>query len=128
LMMGGYTAAEAYAAVAAYGDAGRELYMWVELTADVIYPLVYSLFFGLTIAYSFQRLLPAHHPFQHLAVVPIAAALLDFAENACIVTMLLNYPQQFMWVGTLAGVLTVIKWIVAILALAAMVIGLIGLV
>lgn len=120
----GYSAAGAQAALAAYGPAGRELYLWIELTADVIYPIVYSLFFSLTISYCLQRVLSPRHPALRLAWLGIITALADLAENAAIVILLLLYPQPLPAVAALAGLLTSTKWLLAGLTIAVLLISL----
>ena len=47
----GYSPATAYAALSAYGAAGREAYLRIELTVDVVYPVVYALLLNLSALY-----------------------------------------------------------------------------
>ncbi len=112
-----YTPAQAYARLAALGAPGRQLYAEIALTLDVIYPLVYGLFFALTISYCFQRVLPAGHAAYRLALLPLAAAVADLFENAAIVGLLASYPTQLTWLALIAGVVTAIKWLLAGLSL-----------
>src|SRR4051794_37001343 len=46
-----YTPAQAYVALAAYAPAGRAFALTTELTLNLVYPLIYSLFFCLTSLY-----------------------------------------------------------------------------
>jgi hypothetical protein len=46
---------------AAYGEAGRASYRTFELTGDIIYPIVYTLFFALLVTWLFQRQPDAKH-------------------------------------------------------------------
>src|SRR5688500_4743139 len=89
-----YTPAEAYAALAAYGDEGRQLYLLIELTVDLIYPLAYAVVFSLTIVFCLRQVLPANHTLQRAALLPWVAMLADYVENAGISWMLLNYPNR----------------------------------
>jgi hypothetical protein len=117
----GYSAAQAYAALTAYQDDGRTFYLLIELTVDLIYPVIYSLFFSLTILY-FLRRTPGQRPgLAALGLLPFGALLCDWAENAGIVTMLLTYPAQQPVVGLLTGLLTTCKWIFAGLSLLAVI-------
>ena len=127
-LMLGYTPADAYAALAAYGDEGRPFYLLIELTVDLLYALVYALFFALTIIYCLTQVLPPGHVLQRAALVPLLAMLADFAENAGIAWLLLNYPNRLDGVASLAGTITAIKWIFAVAAMIATAAALIALV
>ena len=68
-----YTPAEAFAMLEKYGPTGRALYMKIELTADLLYPIIYTLFFGLLISWLFQRAFPADSTMQKWNVAPVGA-------------------------------------------------------
>jgi hypothetical protein len=119
-----YGAAQAIEAVAAYGNDGREFYLLFELTVDLLFPIIYGLFFSLTILYFLQRSAAQRPALARLALLPFAALVCDFAENAGIATMLLMYPAQQPGIGALTGLATTLKWIFAILSLSAVVFAL----
>src|SRR3990172_5003926 len=50
-----YTPAKVYGMIEAYGEYTRAFYRNVELTVDIIYPIVYTLFFSLLITWLFKR-------------------------------------------------------------------------
>jgi hypothetical protein len=107
----GYSAEEALATVEALGPEGRSFYATVELTADVLYPAVYTAFLVLLLAWALRRAAPvAGHPAHRLLVLPFLVAGVDLLENAAIVTLLLSHPSAPAGVASAAGVLTVIKW------------------
>ncbi len=56
--------------VESYGEAGRANYRLFELTGDIIYPIVYTLFFSLAITWLFQRGFSSNSAMQNLNVVP----------------------------------------------------------
>lgn len=60
--------------VDAYGEHGHAVYRIFALTADLAYPIVYSIFFGLAITYFFRRAFPTRSWYQRLNLVPFAAA------------------------------------------------------
>lgn len=105
-----YTPEKVYSMVAAYGDAGRAAYRTFELTGDIVYPIVYTLFFSLLISWLFQRGFPADSSRQRLNVVPFGAWLFDLLENLSIVTMLSLYPATPAVVAILATIFTMLKW------------------
>src|SRR5512138_3198997 len=85
-----YTPEEAYQHLESYGSQGRQQYLLVELTLDVIYPLATALFFSLLIIYSFRRGFPDHPWTRWLALIPLAELAVDYLENACVVAILLG--------------------------------------
>lgn len=123
-----YSPAEAYTALAAYGDEGRQLYLLIELTLDLIYPLVYGLFFALTIVYCLRPVLAKTHILQRAALLPLVAMLADWGENAGLALLLLNYPNRMDGLAAFTSTVTTIKWIFAFSAMAATAAALIALV
>jgi hypothetical protein len=124
----GYTPAEAYAALAAYGEQGRLFYLIVELTLDVLYPLAYAVFFSLTIAYCLGLVLPAEHALQRAALLPWAGLLADYLENAGLAWLLLNYPNRLDGLAATTSLVTVVKWLFAIAFMGATAAALVALV
>ncbi len=106
----GYTPERALQMVAAYGHEGRLLYAITTLTADLLYPLVYSLFMALVLVFSFGRVFPPASPLQGLVYLPFAAAAADYLENASVLALLGTYPQQYLWVAWCASIFTRLKW------------------
>jgi hypothetical protein len=85
---GGYTHAEVMAAMQGYGDAGRLRYAWISPTLDTLFPLIYASFY-VGILYRFAPMTRL----QGLVYIPILGGVIDLAENAQIVAMLLQYPD-----------------------------------
>ena len=108
-----YTPEKAFAMIEKYGEAGRALYMKIELTADIIYPIIYTLFYGLLLSWLFQRAFKPESKMQRYNVMPVGAWLFDLLENGGIVSMLTMYPSQptvLAWLTMLFGSL---KWLFA---------------
>ena len=89
-----YTPAKAFAMIEKYGPAGRAVYMKIELTADIIYPIIYTLFYGLLLSWLFQRAFKPDSKMQKYNIVPVGAWIFDLLENVGIVSMLSLYPSQ----------------------------------
>ena len=121
-----YTPEELYSHIASFDVQGRQLYMLHELTLDILYPMISALLFSLAIAYLLKRTLPATHPMQCLALVPLAAMLVDYLENICIVLTLASYPERLSSLAQIANVFTVSKWALAYAELLLIVGSLIG--
>jgi hypothetical protein len=124
----GLSPAAIYQRLGAYGSSGRMFYLLTELTADVLFPITYGLFFSLALALVFERAFPADSPLQQLCLVPLAGMLIDFLENVGIVWMLLVYPQQLSTVAALTSAVTVLKWILTAISMLLLVVGMVALV
>lgn len=72
-----YAPVKVFEMIAAYGPCGRPFYRNVELTVDIIYPIVYTLFLGLLISWLFQRGFQPGHKIQKWNVVPLGAWFFD---------------------------------------------------
>jgi hypothetical protein len=120
----GYSPEEAYAVMRAYGPEGRRAYMWIELTADVVYPAAYTLFLALCLTYLAERAGPASGLTRRATLLPFAVLAADYAENAAIVTMLARYPERADSIARVGGVITAIKWLLFVATFAALAAGL----
>lgn len=105
-----YTPERAFEMMDRYGEAGRSIYLRIELTADIIYPIIYTLFFGLLLSWLFQRGFSQNSPMQKWNIAPVGSFFFDLLENVGIVSMLMMYPSQpaiLAWITMLFGSL---KW------------------
>ena len=98
-----YTPDKVYSMVSAYGEAGRASYRIFELTGDIIYPIVYTLFFSLFTTWLF-----------------------DLLENLGIVSMLSIYPSTPAWLAWVSSIFTVIKWLFAGASIILLLIGIVA--
>ena len=120
-----WTPEQGYALIESYGDAGRSLYRIIDLTADLVYPIVYGFAFALLLTFLVRKIAPNHKWLPYLALLPFFAVLFDYAENASVIALLNAYPQQLTGVAKLGGIFTFCKWILAFGAIGGSVIGLI---
>jgi len=120
-----YTPEKAFAMLDKYGEAGRALYMKIELTADIIYPIVYTLFYGLLLSWLFQRAFKPDSPMQKYNVVIIGAWLFDLLENVGIVSMLAMYPNQPAILAWLTMIFGSLKWLSFAVTLVLVLVGLV---
>jgi hypothetical protein len=105
-----YTPSQAFEMIDKYGEAGRSVYLKIELTADIIYPIIYTLFYGLLISWLFQRAFRSDSAMQRWNIMPVGAWFFDLLENVGIVSMLTVYPSKpaiLAWLTMLFGSL---KW------------------
>lgn len=114
-----------FAMIERYGDGTRVFYRNVELTADIIYPIIYLFAFGLLISWLFERGFSPDSKMRKLNVVPFGAFVFDMLENATIVTLLSIFPAQPMALGWLLFLLTSVKWLFAFGSIALILVGLV---
>jgi len=119
-----YTPDKVYGMIASYGDEIRTSYRTFELTGDIIYPIVYTLFFSLAITWLFKRGFASDSKMHKYNVVPFGAWLFDLLENIGIVTMLSVYPSTPPGVAWISTVFTIIKWLFAVESIGLLLVGL----
>jgi hypothetical protein len=124
-LMQGFTAAELYARLDAFGPEGRRIYFGAELV-DLVYPFVYASFFAVALALSARALFASGSRWRLGCVLPYGAMLFDYLENACFFTVLLAWPAHVDTVATLGGVFNMGKWIVFAAVLPLSVLGLVA--
>jgi len=120
-----YTPEKAFAMLDKYGEAGRALYMKIELTADIIYPIVYTLFYGLLLSWLFQRAFKPDSNMQKYNIMPVGAWFFDLLENVGIVSMLAMYPNQPAILAWLTMVFGSLKWLSFVITIILVLVGLV---
>lgn len=105
-----YTAEDLYRLAEAYGEQGREAYVRVRYTFDVVWPLVYALFLCTAISWLFGRVFDEGSWWQRTNLMPLLGVLFDYLENLSTSTVMLRYPQPTPAAATLAPLFTMIKW------------------
>ncbi|CAG0950062.1 hypothetical protein ANRL4_00018 [Anaerolineae bacterium] len=108
-----------------YGEYGRPFYRSVELTLDIVYPIVYLFFFGLLISWFFQRGFAPDNPMRKFNVTPLGAWLFDLLENIVIVILLSVYPSQPVVLAWILVLLTTVKWVFAGASMLLILVGLV---
>lgn len=100
-----YTAEKAYQMLTAYGPAGREHYLRILFTVDIVLPILAASFLAVAMTLVF----PAGHSLRKLNVAPLLALAADYVENAAALALLLYYPNRLDGVASIAGVFTLAK-------------------
>jgi hypothetical protein len=106
-----YGPATANDMIASYGDAGRAAYRTTELTADLLFPIAYTLLMALSITWLFQRAFDKGSAVQYLNLAPVGAFLFDLLENIGVVILLSSFPNQPFVVTLLTTVFSGLKWV-----------------
>ena len=100
-----------YAAAEAWGRDGRAAYVHARVTFDVIWPMVYGTLLLTTLAWVWARGTASGSRWRGVALLPVVAVTLDYAENICTATVMARYPGRTPVLAELAPLLTAGKWL-----------------
>ena len=68
-----YTPEKVYGMITSYSEEIRASYRTFEMTADILYPIVYTLFFSLAMTWLFQRGFSSNSAMHKYNIVPFGA-------------------------------------------------------
>ncbi|TVP95807.1 MAG: hypothetical protein EA374_03205 [Acholeplasmatales bacterium] len=100
-----YSRNELYALAEAYGEAGRQAYIESRVRFDILWPLVYGLFFWHLLYVTWP-----HH--RRLLWLPWLAVALDLLENSLVSIVFLRFPAATDPAAHVAGFVTAGKWVI----------------
>jgi len=100
-----------YAAAEAWGRDGRATYVHARVTFDVIWPMVYGTLLMTTLAWVWARGTASGSRWRGVALIPVVAVALDYAENICTATVMARYPARTPVLAELAPLFTAGKWL-----------------
>ena len=106
-----YSPQELYQMAEAYGETGRQVYVRVRFTFDLIWPFVDTLILVTSISWLTRRGFSHDSIWQRANLVPIWAMILDYFENISTSLVMLRYPARTPVVDFIAPFFTSIKWI-----------------
>ena len=121
-----YTAEQLYETAEAYGPEGRDAYVRARITFDVLWPLVYVAFLATTLSWVYRARGDTSGFWRRANLLPVAAGLLDYAENVCTATVMFRYPLQTPLLDSLAAVFTVSKWLALTASFGALLVGVVS--
>lgn len=106
-----YNAATLMSIAEAFGEAGRRAYVLGRLRFDIVWPIVYG-------SFGYFSLKPwvrgRFRPF--VLALPWLAVAFDLCENSMVSWVFFRYPQASVF-ASVAGVMTVLKWVTLTTAL-----------
>jgi hypothetical protein len=97
---------------------GLHYYRRVEQTADVIYPAIYTLLFGLLWLFLLRRAVPQRSFLQSLWYIPFIAIIFDYLENLCIIMIINKAPATSQGLATALSAFNAAKWLFFFVTLA----------
>ncbi|PKN90826.1 MAG: hypothetical protein CVU44_22395 [Chloroflexi bacterium HGW-Chloroflexi-6] len=102
------------AGIAAFTEEGRAFYLLVELSYDLVYPIAYTLFYGLTLTVLLNQIAAPGSFARRLNLLPVAAFVFDLLENAGIISLLVSFPKQSAALAGFVSVVNSAKWVFAL--------------
>jgi hypothetical protein len=103
-----YDGDQLYNIAESYGEDGRSLYILLRWTFDILWPLVYFAFLLSVIVFLCKSL--DVHLLSHSYILPFLAMAFDFLENTLVTFVMVFFPRKVLWLGSLAGFVTALKW------------------
>ena len=122
----GYNPERTLQMVSAYGNDARDYYASVEMTVDILYPLVYALLFGVILTLLFRK--KSYAPPLWVNALPFVMQGVDYLENISIVILLKSFPDTLYSVAAFCEVVKLFKWVLMAAIVVMIVFGLIRLV
>ena len=93
MMPGGYTQDYVMALFNKLGEEGRNTYLYRQIPADMIYPLLFAIAYPLLLGYILNKLGKFESRLYYLCYIPMLSGLFDYLENIGIIFMLRSYPD-----------------------------------
>jgi hypothetical protein len=117
-----YSPDQVYRYLGELGAKGRMAYARMELTWDLLFPVVYSLALMVALVIAAHSILPAASRLQYLRFFPALAVFADWGENLSLARVIHAYPDQPDALVTTASLFTSLKWVSLALAVIALVV------
>lgn len=112
----GYLPETARQMIETYTPVGRNLYILTEWTADLFYPLVYTVLFSLLLAIVYKHAFASDSPFQYLRWSPLIMMVFDYLENTSVTILLAIYPRFPLPLAIFASFASLMKWVLGFTA------------
>lgn len=109
-----------------YGESGREAYLQARWGFDLAFPIIYTGFLLTSISFLFKKGGLEKSRLAILNVIPLAAFLLDLAENCAASVVMAAYPIRYVWAEILASIFTPLKWLLVTFSILQVLAGLIN--
>jgi hypothetical protein len=88
----GYSYQEAMALLTALGEEGRNAYASIQLSLDILYPLLFALCYFALLQWLIRLGELSNRFCLYLSIIPIFVCVFDYAENICIWLMIQAFP------------------------------------
>jgi hypothetical protein len=92
-----------------YGEEGRDAYIVLRFTFDIVWPIVYFMFLVSLMSLLIKKL-NLKEKYKYLILLPLFGVIFDFLENITSVVVMYKYPVEMIFFANLAPIMTFIKW------------------
>lgn len=120
-----YSVDDLYRMSEAYGAQGRQEYVRVRFTFDLVWPLVYGFFMVTAVSWFFVKAFPVESVWQRVNLIPVLGVIFDYLENISTSIVMARYPARTMGIDLLATVFTPVKWVLVGLGFVLLLVGLV---
>jgi hypothetical protein len=110
-----YSPDQVYKYLGELGAKGRIAYARMELTTDLLFPVVYSLALTVALTMGTRRILSSDNRLQHLHFLPLLIVISDWCENLSLAVVIDAFPDRLDAIATAASLFTSAKWTFLIL-------------
>jgi hypothetical protein len=94
------------------GDTGRQFYALTEVSADLVFPLLYTPFLFILLALLLPRAFRDSPLMQSLQRLPLLVFLFDYSENCGLFYLLMVYPLRPVAIAWITSAFTSLKTLV----------------
>jgi len=109
-----YSPAQAREYLALYSAESRNILKNFILTADTVYPLTYTFFFMMLMAWLYKGIPRKLRFTMHIHLLPLVILLLDYCENVGMTRILNRYPDFSDELVQITSLCTTSKWVMVI--------------
>lgn len=109
-----YSANRFYLLMEEYGVKGRNLYIFLRWTFDLVYPIVYGWFFVSLLVYLMKKL---KHIYYWMLYLVILAVLMDYLENIFSTINVAIFPKKIPLLVYIMQGTSLLKWLFIILVM-----------
>ncbi|MCP4349922.1 MAG: hypothetical protein GY795_30950 [Desulfobacterales bacterium] len=89
---------------------GIQFYLYYFFPPDLVFPIIYTIFFTLTLSLLFSKILSPKNYLRYFLLLPSAMAFADYLENFGIIFMISLLPDFYPKIGLIISIFSVIKW------------------
>jgi hypothetical protein len=111
-----YSPEQVHGYLEALGANGRVAYARMELTTDLLFPVLYSLALTVALVMAGRRAFPASR-LQRLFRFPLLIVIADWCENLSLARVIDAFPDRLDGAATVASLFTSLKWTLIILTI-----------
>ena len=106
-----YSPDQVYDYLDGLGVKGRSAYAKMELTTDLLFPVIYSLALTVALVMVARRVLPTGSRLRYLRFFPLLIVIADWFENLGLAAVIHAYPGQRDTIISAASLFTSLKWV-----------------